>query len=272
MSNNKVLLIIGMHRSGTSLTAQWMSKCGLHLGDRLLGSSPGNKFGHVEDMDFLEFHEELLQANGQDFDVTEVPDFNIHQSFVHRANTMIQQKSGKYVQWGWKEPRTTLFMPFWDQLIDNPYYLIVHRPYREVVDSLLRREYKTINRRRNIFARVYFAWYHENNLDQRANHYLKVWIAYNRAIIQFVKTHTSSNQILLSNGDLERHSAIVLDRMIDDWGFDLQRITMDVVFKKGHMKKNVKDKYLFQDELVSEAEAITNELQQYSALRDHIES
>jgi hypothetical protein len=59
-----------MHRSGTSLISQWLSHCGLHLGERLLGPGIGNAEGHFEDLDFLEFHEQIL-APAHQFIVTD---------------------------------------------------------------------------------------------------------------------------------------------------------------------------------------------------------
>ena len=49
---NKVLVILGMHRSGTSLVANWLHDCGLHVGDRLLEGTFANEKGYFEDLIF----------------------------------------------------------------------------------------------------------------------------------------------------------------------------------------------------------------------------
>ena len=59
-----VLVIGGMHRSGTSLTASLLRGAGLFIGERLMGPYPGNERGHFEDLDFYEFHKRVLAANG----------------------------------------------------------------------------------------------------------------------------------------------------------------------------------------------------------------
>ena len=51
--NSKVAIVVGMHRSGTSVVAQWLSRSGLFIGDSLLGPNVGNEQGHFEDADFL---------------------------------------------------------------------------------------------------------------------------------------------------------------------------------------------------------------------------
>lgn len=266
--SGKVLLIIGMHRSGTSLTAQWMSKCGLHMGDRLLGSSPGNKFGHVEDMDFLEFHNDLLSSFGKKYDVMEPPEVEVPDQFVRRASRLVETKSADHRQWGWKEPRTSLFLPFWDKLIDHPYYLMVYRDYAEVVDSLLRREYKTILRRRNLFARYYRAYRHRKSITEKANHYLKVWLAYNRAIVAFIDTKsTTKDYILLKHDELQTNDEAVMTYMADRWGFNIECVSMEEVFRKGHMKQDARGIYDFDPELVSQAREMSSLLAERSSFQ-----
>jgi hypothetical protein len=58
------LIICGMHRSGTSFVASLVAGAGVHLGDTLLESSPGNPRGHFEDVGILDFHRTVLIANG----------------------------------------------------------------------------------------------------------------------------------------------------------------------------------------------------------------
>lgn len=41
---NKQVIVLGMHRSGTSTMALILQQLGVHMGDQLLGSSPANPF------------------------------------------------------------------------------------------------------------------------------------------------------------------------------------------------------------------------------------
>ncbi|HZX74061.1 MAG TPA: hypothetical protein VFE57_06560, partial [Cyclobacteriaceae bacterium] len=61
MAPNKILVVTGMHRSGTSVVTQWLQQCGLHVGDELLGAGIGNSVGHFEDVDFLRAHSDFLK-------------------------------------------------------------------------------------------------------------------------------------------------------------------------------------------------------------------
>ena len=59
------ICLAGMHRSGTSLTASWLSSCGLPLYlNQTWGASPGNPKGHFEDVDFTNVAEAFLVMKG----------------------------------------------------------------------------------------------------------------------------------------------------------------------------------------------------------------
>ena len=170
-----VLVIGGMHRSGTSLTASLLSAAGLHVGDRILGCDPNNpdpsnSKGHFEDIEFLLFHERVLAANGL---VSEglVAEGNprVPPSLRDEALQMIVSRTARQRPWGWKEPRTILFLDFWESLLPNGKYLFVFRKPWEVVDSLFRRGNKI------------FVTHPELAIG--------VWLNYNRRILEFVKKY-----------------------------------------------------------------------------------
>ena len=64
LNSSAPLVLCGMHRSGTSLTASLLATAGLHLGEDLLAASSGNQRGHFEDLEILTFHRNVLVANG----------------------------------------------------------------------------------------------------------------------------------------------------------------------------------------------------------------
>jgi hypothetical protein len=257
----RVLVILGMHRSGTSLTAQWLSQGGLNLGDRLLGSSSSNKFGHVEDMDFLELHEDVLASLGKDYDVEEALNIPFVPPFANRATELVRAKYEKNTQWGWKEPRTCLFASAWDELIPEARYLIVYRPYEQVVDSLMRREHNAIKRRRNIFARYYHDYRFGNNRTNRANHYLKVWIAYNRALLNFMRQKQSpQDYVLLRQQDVIDRNAELSHFLIHDWKFAIQPVEESDFYRPRHLAQEPDVDYGFEPETEQYAQTLTLEL------------
>ena len=144
--NSKVLILVGMHRSGTSLTANILEKSGLNLGERTLNAAYDNPKGFFEDEDFLRLHIDILGNNKLTHLLEENKNIEVPFYLKQRAIKLIKQRSNlKY--WGWKDPRTTLFLDFWNELIPNAKYLIIFRPYDDVVESLIRRAKKMHLRR-----------------------------------------------------------------------------------------------------------------------------
>jgi hypothetical protein len=136
---HRILVITGMHRSGTSLLAGVAASAGIDMGTRLLPPSKGNQRGHFEDLDFVRFHESCLdrrEAGPLRPPPAGVPRFDDDEA--REAGALLARRAGKPV-WGWKDPRTSLFLEPWNGLLPDPFYLLVYRHPVEVALSLLRR-------------------------------------------------------------------------------------------------------------------------------------
>src|SRR5258708_1329424 len=117
---SKVLIIIGMHRSATSLIAQWLQHCGLFIGKRLEGPDIGNIQGHFEDCDFLEIHQQLLKKRNYSSPglvYTHVPEPDASEK--RQLTNIIEAKSRENNEWGWKDPRTCLFLKVYRELLPS---------------------------------------------------------------------------------------------------------------------------------------------------------
>ena len=140
LSEPSVIIITGMHRSGTSLTASLLESAGVEIGDRLMGSDTGNSQGHFEDLDFVEFHQQVLRE--LDLDIagwTKDNRISVSSKHLPLAIDLVTARRN-YPVWGWKDPRTTLFLDFWSQLLPNAKYIFVYRSPWKVLDSLFRRK------------------------------------------------------------------------------------------------------------------------------------
>lgn len=135
-----VLVIGGMHRSGTSLTASLLQGAGLCIGARLMGPYQGNEKGHFEDLDFFEFHKRALTAAGEHEDgFVTAGRPQVAADLVPEAVALVADRRSRGRPWGWKDPRTTHFLDFWQELVPEARFLFVFRSPWEVVDSLIRR-------------------------------------------------------------------------------------------------------------------------------------
>jgi hypothetical protein len=137
---DRPLVIVGMHRSGTSLAASLAAAAGIDLGPRLLGPGTGNLRGHFEDLEFLDLHQRILRANGADEDGFACgAGLTVPPALAREAAALVAARRSRGLVWGWKEPRTTLLVDFYESLLPQARYLCIFRRPWEVVDSLLRR-------------------------------------------------------------------------------------------------------------------------------------
>lgn len=172
----RVLILTGMHRSGTSLVASLFQRAGISLGKEWVAPKANdNPRGFFEDAEFVEFHEALLHARGQDILVTR--DFLLQPDAAEteRARSIIAARADQNL-WGWKDPRTSLALEFWHALLPDARFVLVYRHPLDVMLSLARR-----------LQLVGFDFYAA----------LEAWYAYNRALLQFAQPHPS--QVLLCN-------------------------------------------------------------------------
>ncbi|WP_375512533.1 sulfotransferase family protein [uncultured Nostoc sp.] len=134
-----VLVITGMHRSGTSFTASLLQSAGVNIGQRLLEAEPDNVKGFFENIDFLEFHKMVLKSQKlKDKQWTIDKKINVEEQDIEKAKEIIAKNSQTSI-WGWKDPRTTLFLDFWESLLPEANFLLIYRSPWEVIDSLYRR-------------------------------------------------------------------------------------------------------------------------------------
>jgi len=237
---NKVLVILGMHRSGTSLTAQWLHACGLNLGDRFLGSDFSNLKGHYEDLDFLEVHKLILKYNNLKDSGLEgkISELTLNKYLKEKLKYNVLLKNNLNNQWGWKEPRTCLFINEYKKIIPNVKFLIVYRDLAKVRTSLIKRE--TTHLINDIY---YSTTLKKLKFSILKNYYLNKWtrifndkyvkanIYYHSQIINFINNRNNRNNFLLFNIDnLENKSQEVLDTL-SHWGFKLNKTDFSNIYE-----------------------------------------
>jgi hypothetical protein len=167
---DRPLLVCGMHRSGTSLTASLFHAAGVRLGDQLLGANHGNDRGHYEDLGIYEFHRTALHAQGLGTEgFVAAGTVAVPEAMQPVGRRLAAERGRAGGVWGWKEPRTVLFLDYWDAILPQARYVFVFRRPWEVVDSLFRRGDETFA------ANPAFA--------------AEVWLHYNRTILDFVRRH-----------------------------------------------------------------------------------
>ena len=133
------IIVVSMHRSGSSFTSALLRAGGLHMGSRLMPAGQDNPLGFFENLDFVEFHERWLGLNGHDTAGWIAPQsLNLPEEAYAEAAHIVKRNDVMGV-WGWKDPRTTIFADFWSDIVPNAKFIFLYREPAEVVDSLLRR-------------------------------------------------------------------------------------------------------------------------------------
>lgn len=270
---SKILVIAGMHRSGTSLLSQWLHRCGLNLGEYLLGAAVGNVEGHFEDMDFLRFHEDTLVANNSSrygFIHKSIAKLTTYQK--EKLKGIISFKSKVNEQWGWKEPRTCLFLDHYREIIPEAYYLIIVRNFNATVSSLIQRDFKNMERKylvrdwfsRQIWTKIRRDKRQRELFEAQTEFYLNVWITYNEALLKNIQTLSANKFILTEHSSLADINTKIFDRLVNKWDFSLKYTDFKSVYK-GSLLSNVVDiePFVKHKELLQKARNLENKLKKY---------
>ena len=145
-----VICLVGMHRSGTSMVARLLQRCGVYLGkeEDLGAPAPDNPRGFAENRYFVEINDAILARlrGGWDAPPEFVPgwqDLPEFEDLRQQALALIATMAGQPV-WGWKDPRTTLTLPFWQALVPHLRVLVCVRHPLTVALSLHNRNFSSV--------------------------------------------------------------------------------------------------------------------------------
>jgi len=126
------------------MVANLLHTCGVSLGpeDELNKPAPDNPDGHFENRSFVALNEDILTRFGGRWDDPpslptgweSAPEVG---PYLERAENLIGRFRRRH--WGWKDPRTSLTLPFWQRLIPDLKIVVCVRNPLEVSRSLLLR-------------------------------------------------------------------------------------------------------------------------------------
>lgn len=221
---NTPVVITGMHRSGTSLLASAMQAAGVAIGDDLLGASKSNVHGHFEDLEFLNFHENVFADHGRTwYDVTPSTNLAVSPERRKQAESLVAARAHQPV-WGWKDPRTCMFLNFWGTLLPSAKFVFIFRRPDEVMASLQRR------REKRLLHHFRGAWV----LRQfgcstfRARFALEKWSQYNSAIIECTRRWPERCRVVESS-DLPSQLPPLIRHMRESWELPVNDIDLEAI-------------------------------------------
>lgn len=139
--NKKLIVVIGMHRTGTSAVAQMLEQFGVSFGNNLIESATDNPNGFYEDKEVVAINETLLAANSMNWDITSLKPL-VDFPNVADAKSFIEDFTRKYNICGIKDPRLSLTIPLWEPIfpsgIDVSYCYTLRHPLA-VAHSIMQR-------------------------------------------------------------------------------------------------------------------------------------
>jgi hypothetical protein len=143
------IVVLGMHRSGTSVLAGVLGLLGASLPKKMMPANKSNPKGFFEPYDIVELHDEMLSALGSswaDFRRLDPTLFNSAAAapFKARLVAMLRTEYGDAKTFVVKDPRICRFFPFWRDVADafgaETRALLVIRNPLEVAWSLAQRD------------------------------------------------------------------------------------------------------------------------------------
>lgn len=247
----RILIVLGMHRSGTSITTKWLHACGLNVGENLLGPQRSNKSGHYEDMDFYNFHEKVFKENGMPFGGFELLDrAELNESQLEEARKILADKSAKSDQWSWKDPRTCLFIDFYLKLLPEAKILIVSRNYNEIIQSLIYRETRHIREdivrdaKWGIFSYLSYELKEGIKLkNELGKFYGQATLHYYQKILDCIEKTDDSRRVGVKFSELREKEEALFNRLVS-MGFHLEKFQLKSIFKHDYLTSNRRCRYI----------------------------
>lgn len=146
------VVVLGMHRSGTSAVAGALGHVGLRLPDDcfLLPPHPDNPRGYFENGVLIRVNDDLLEMLHAEWSapppsIAAWRDAPGSEHLRKRARAAFRATMPEH-GWLWKDPRNCLTLPFWSEVLAvRPAAVIVHRAPGEIARSLRARDGFTLH-------------------------------------------------------------------------------------------------------------------------------
>jgi hypothetical protein len=148
-AKGQTLLVLGMHRSGTSALARMVNLLGVELGPDLLPAAPDNESGFWEHRQVQFIHDRVYECLGRDWtNVSPLPQGWWQRPEIEpyrvQLREVLNRDFGKSALWGIKDPRLCAMLPLWRPLLEEmncqAKCVLIFRNPAEVAASLAKRD------------------------------------------------------------------------------------------------------------------------------------
>jgi hypothetical protein len=152
MDKKRALIILGMHRSGTSALTGVLNLMGVSLGKELLQPQFDNPKGYFENREMTLFNEKVLlpvlDSTWWDLKPIKIEQIINSNNLIEKAKDIITRNFQEEKIFAIKDPRMCILFPFWEKVlkdlgIDIKVIIPLRNPY-EVAMSLKHRNFFTL--------------------------------------------------------------------------------------------------------------------------------
>ena len=223
MSHPTAYIIAGMHRSGTSLLASLFGSAGVDLGT-LISADSHNPFGYFEDSDVLSLHRRMIHSALPDEDTghrdwgwIESERFSRERLNEYRdeARSFVESRRAAGRVWGFKEPRTTLFLDFWRELVPEAQFVFIYRHPWDVAESMQR-----------LGADVFL---------KNPEYALKIWSSYNRLLLDF-HSRLPERTLLISANRMVQDPQAFIAAVHRKFGLNMEAKRVETILRDDHFR------------------------------------
>ena len=230
----RIIVVLGMHRSGTSAVTCGLTALGVDLGDTLMPPIEGfNAKGFFEDIDIYAFNVEILEFISSDWhclapiEPHDIETLN-QKGYFLRAVDLLRRKTAGTQLFGFKDPRLAKLLPFWKPVFthcgfDISYVLIIRNPL-SVAQSLANRDGFS-------HEKSYMLWMgHVLTSLEHTETYLRVLVDYDRLMeepqknIEFIAKYLG---LAVDAQALQRYQSEFIDDKLRHTIYDKNDLVLD---------------------------------------------
>jgi glycosyltransferase involved in cell wall biosynthesis len=206
------------------MMAALLSKLSVDMGQELLAPDAHNVRGYFEDVEFLSLQRRMLSESCASDDgghpdwgwtEHETLDRRGFERFVPEARSLLAARAERTMGWGWKDPRTSLLVEFWEPLLEGARYVLVYRFPWDVADSMQR-----------LGADVFL---------RNPDYAYRIWEYYNRHVRDFYVAHRD-RCLLVSSNALPQHLQAFTRAVRDKLGVQIREGGVDDLYDEDLLK------------------------------------
>lgn len=177
-----IYIILGMHKSGTTLISRLLHSSNINMVENEIGTSydKGNKFERIITN---QLNKKILRCNNMNsLFVTKKSNIDkIEKELFNQGKIILERTDIKYDNWGFKDPRTCLTYDYWNRIIGRHKIIIIFRDPYEVFKHYLPKN----------IVKKFFLGFIYGILSLRA------WHIYNENILKIIESKNKNEYIVL---------------------------------------------------------------------------